>query len=217
MNEKVKPGLAVGAVLLVSLGGGAAALAGDGGGASGSRPLDRQTLLEEAASRLGVEPAALRRALLGALTDELDEAVAAGRLTEAQADRIRERAQAGAGLPLLGPRGGLGHPRHGFRLGVLAAAASYLEQPVPELRDELRAGRTLADLASEQGKSVAGLHEAIVDAAREKLQERVDAGELPQQRADRALARLSNRIEALVEGRYRPRPGSGAWRGEDRG
>jgi hypothetical protein len=217
MHDKVKPGLAVGAVLLAALGGGgAAALAGDSGGPSASRALDRQTLLEEAASRLGVEPAELRRALLGALTEELDEAVAQGRLTEAQAERIRERARSRSGLPLLRPGGrGFGHG-HGPRLALLDEAAAYLEMPVSELRRLLRRGRSLADVASDEGKSVDGLSEALVDAAREQLQERVDAGEIPQERADRLIRRLSERIDALVEGRFRGFRRHG-WGGGNRG
>ena len=81
MDVKVNPGLAVGAVALASC----------GAGASRSRRPDRRALLKQAASRLGVEPVELREALVAALADEVDAAVAAGHMTTAQAHRIRQR------------------------------------------------------------------------------------------------------------------------------
>jgi hypothetical protein len=206
MTRNVKMGVAVGAVLLVALGGGAAALA-RGGGADESA-FDREGVLEEAASRLDVEPAELRNSLREAFEQELDEAVAEGRLTRAQADRIKARIRAGGGPPMFDGEGpprfdgdGFPGPPRGAWLGVLEAAASYLDTTVAELREDVRSGKTLAEIAEEEGKSVEGLQHALVDAAREKLQDRVEAGDLTQARADEILSRLSDRVDDIVAGR----------------
>lgn len=52
---------------------------------------------------------------------------------------------------------------------VLTAAASYLGLTQTQLRDQLQAGKTLADVANAQGKSVAGLKTAIVNAVTSRI------------------------------------------------
>src|SRR5581483_9713265 len=71
----------------------------------------RQAFLHDVAGRLNVTPARLHSALMGAFDDQLNEAVAKGRLTRAQAAAIRQRAQRTGVVPLgalLGPRPGFG-------------------------------------------------------------------------------------------------------------
>ena len=70
----------------------------------------RQALLNDAAKRLNVTPQKLRQAFQGAFLDQLNAAVAAGKLTQAQADKIKQRVQQGGGGP-----GWFGRPRLGFR------------------------------------------------------------------------------------------------------
>lgn len=62
--------------------------------------------------------------------------------------------------------GGLGHMR-GMWSGtqpVLKAAADYLGLTQAQLQSQLQSGRSLADVASAQGKSVSGLKDAILTA-----------------------------------------------------
>ena len=95
--DRTKKKLAVGAVAVAALAGGGAAIAAGGIGSSE----DQQAILEDAAKKLGVEPEALESALEDALAARLDEAVAAGRLTEEQATELKERLESGT-LPLFG-------------------------------------------------------------------------------------------------------------------
>jgi hypothetical protein len=108
----VKRRLAIGvsAVAAAAFSGGAYAAAQD----AGSNP--RQAFLSDVAKRLHVTPSQLSAALKGAIVDRLNAAVAAGRLTEAQAKALERRIQQAPGVPLGGPewgdRPGLG--RRGF-------------------------------------------------------------------------------------------------------
>ena len=69
-------------------------------------------------------------------------------------------------------------------------AAEYLELSESELRDRLREGETLAEVAEDKGKSVDGLVAALTAAARERIDE--DAAE--------AKENLEDCIDDLVNG-----------------
>lgn len=157
---------------------------------------DRQAFLNDAARRLHVTPQQLEDALRGAALDRIDAAVKAGRLTEQQANALKQRLQSGRGLGL-----GFGH-RHGFfggrHLGKLEPAARYLGLTEAQLRDELAAGKSLADIAKARGKSVSGLENAIRNAVKARLDAAVRAGWLTQAQEQRILARLDRRLDDLV-------------------
>jgi hypothetical protein len=62
-------------------------------------PNMRQAFLHDVAKRLNVTPARLNRALQSAFFDQLRTAVAAGRLTPAQANAISQRVQRTGAVP----------------------------------------------------------------------------------------------------------------------
>ena len=68
-------------------------------------------------------------------------------------------------------------PREG---GPLAAAASYLGLTVDQLRTQLESGKSLAQVAQAQGKSVSGLKAALIADAKSHLAEAVADGRLTQ-------------------------------------
>ncbi len=198
--------LVIGAATIAVLGGAGGAYAA-AQGASG-----QQALLNDAAQRLHVTPAQLRSALLAALGDRIDAAVASGRLTAAQGARLKQRLQATQGLPLLdrglhGPRGELGplgplmggHFRAGPLGGALDAAASYLGLSDAQLGNQLAAGRSLAQIAGQRGKSVNGLEQAILAAVRSRLDTAVANHRITGAQEQQILKSLSARIAALVQ------------------
>lgn len=100
--------IVVGAIMVLGLVGAGVALAAD----PPKSPADWQgTFTAKVAKILGVEPQKLQDAYLQAHNEMIDEAVAAGRLTKEQADRMKERMkQAGQDgrPPMMGPGGSLG-------------------------------------------------------------------------------------------------------------
>ena len=182
----------------------AALAAGGAGGAVAATQLgspgDGQAIIDDAAKQLGVQPSALTAALKKALENRVDAAVAAGRLTKEQGDALKSRIEAG-GLPFLG--GGFGH-RGGLGLkqvGALAAAATYLGLTDPELRAQLDAGKTLAQIATDKSKSVDGLLAAMKAAAQKELDAAVAAGRLTTAQEQKILAGLTQRLTDLVNGK----------------
>src|SRR5881227_174105 len=126
-NRKLILGLA--AVLTAA--GGGAAIAASG---SGSPSEENQAVLDDAAKQLGISPSKLSDALKKALSDRVDAAVAAGRVTKAEGDALKQRLDSG-NFPLFGGfRAGFGH--FGF-FGDLSAATSYLGLTEAQLRSQL--------------------------------------------------------------------------------
>ena len=106
------------------------------------------------AEKLGVTTTELQDAYKEAALEQLDAAVAAGRITEEQADAIRERIESG---DFLGPK------RVRIRLRArtstskavprLEGAADYLGLTEAELHERLRNGQSLAEIAKAEGRS----------------------------------------------------------------
>ena len=170
---------------------------------------ESKAVIDDAASQLGVEPSELSDALKQALKNRVDEALDDGRLTEEQAEQLKERIDADD-YPLLFGRGGHGGPggygRHGH-LDVLTTAAAFLGMTEAELREELE-DKTLAEIAKEKGKTAAGLVQQLVATQTKRIDEAVADGRLTEEQAAEIEAGLEERMEALVNGDHRgPRDG----------
>jgi polyhydroxyalkanoate synthesis regulator phasin len=170
---------------------------------------ERKAVIDDAARQLGVDPDALSDALKQALKNRVDEAVDAGRITEEQANALKERIDSGDTMPLFGGLGGrhFGHLGRVGHFGSLEAAADYLGLTEVELREQLQ-DKTLAEIAKDQGKTVAGLVQALVNSAQKAIDEAVADGRLTNEQATELKANLEDRIEALVNGEFRG-PGFG--------
>jgi hypothetical protein len=184
------------------------AVAGGGGAIAATQLTPKQesdAVVSDAAQQLGMSPERLSSALRQALENRVDAAVADGRLTKAQGDALKARIAAGD-VPLLGLRGGphgFGHEHYG-----LDGAAAYLGLSEDALRTQLESGKTLAQVAQAQGKTVSGLIDALVAEEKQELADAVTAGRLTQAQADARLTELKARITDKVNG-VRPQFGGG--------
>src|SRR5262249_24638731 len=107
-----------------------------------------------------------------------------------------------AGSPLTAPCGvGLGafpvKPPFG---DPLHAAADYLGLTADQLAQGLQDGRTLADVATAQGKSVAGLEQALRASAKARLGRSVAAGTMTAAEEQQVLDQLRGQIDGFVTG-----------------
>jgi AraC-like DNA-binding protein len=211
MRFPLKRKLAIGATVAA-----AAALAGGAYAATQTGGTSRQAFLDDVAKRLGVSPHQLTDALRGAFDDQLAAAVAAGKLTQAEANAIKQRAQQKGGAQLgfgglrhfgAPPQLGLpGHPFPGTHEGRFAAAAKYLGLTETELAKQLAAGKSLAQIASARGKSVSGLKAAMTDAVKARLDKAVAAKVLTRAQEQQILGRLSSLLDAQINGKgFAPR------------
>lgn len=205
-NAKRNTAIAVTAAVLV--GGGGLAVAATSGD---DHAKEQKAIIDNAAKRLSVTPDALTSALKGAFEDQLDQAVKDGKITQKQADAMKARIAKGD-LPFGG--GGRGHGGPGGPGGFdghrgpggpgghgeeLTAAATYLGLTEAQLRAKLVKGTTLAKIAKDQNKDVAGLEAAIVDAKKADLAQAVKDGKLTQAQADAIEKDLAAHVKDEVE------------------
>jgi hypothetical protein len=178
------------AVIAVAAGGGAA-FAVNRTSADSPRT-EREAFLADVAGRLGVSVDELRKAFREA----------------AEARGRKGQRPFGPGSRGHGPRGhghfgrGPGHAVH----ESFDAAANYLGLTRQQLMSRLVDGKSLADLAADEGKSVDGLRQAIRAAIVERLDAPEADGRLTQPKKQELLGRLDSIIDDLVQR-------SRSWRG----
>jgi hypothetical protein len=190
LNRKTK--IVVGAATLLAAAGAGVAVAAT---QAGSPSQESQAVIDDAAKQLGIPSSKLSDALKNALSDRVDAAVAAGRMTKAEGDALKARIQSND-FPLVGgPHRGFGH--FGF-IGRLESAAGYIGITEAQLRTELESGKSLAQVATAHGKSVDGLIRALVAAAKDKLDSAVSAGHLTKAQETEMLGVLKDRITSAV-------------------
>ena len=195
LNINRRMALAGAGLALVAGGGGAYAASQ---GSSTDPQQERQAILDDVAKRLGVTSTALSDALKAALADRVDAAVAAGRLTQAEGEKLKAAIQSGR-MPFFGGFGvdhgpGFGH------VGIeLSSAAAYLGLTEAQLRTELESGKSLAQVAKDHGKDVAGLVDELVKTEKAELDQAVTDGRLTQAQEDQIVSGLKDRITAMVQ------------------
>lgn len=212
---KLRRRAAIGAVGLAALGGGGAAIAATKG-APATPKAQTTAIVTDAAGQLGVTPAALTAAIKKAMVDQVEAQLAAGTITQAQATAMEARINA-ANAPLFafgGGKGGHGgdHGRGGPRGGArvsLDAAATYIGITSAELRTQLAAGKTLATVTTDNGKTTDGLKTALTTAAKTDLDASVKAGTLTQAQEDKILAALPARLDDEINDTHTRGPGGG--------
>lgn len=208
--------------LAVLAGSGGAYAAGQSTPATSTRtPADhvaeQKAFLDDVAKRLNVTREQLDAAFKGAAAARIDAAVTAGKLTKEQGEQAKKRLESGApllpGLGGPGPRGhggpggpgfggGPGRGGHGFGLGLSGesadGAAKYLGLTKQQLREQLRDGKSLSDIAKAENKSVDGLKAAIKDAATKRLDQALKDGKITQAQRDEFASKLDERIDDIV-------------------
>ena len=174
----------------------------------------RQVFISKLAAGLGIDQSKLTGAVKQASVATIDEAVAKGDLTKDQADKLKARMEQGGpgffGAPPIGP--GPRGDRHAPPFGgpgmkddaVTKAIADKLGLTADELHTQLRAGKTLAELATAKGLTEQDLKTAAVAAMKTQLDEAVKAGKLTQAQADEMLKRFQ---ESPLPGGGRPMRG----------
>lgn len=170
-----------------------------------------QAILADAAKRLGVTADRLRDALSAAQDAQLDRAVKDGDLTQKQADAIEQaREESGrvlarpgmrgaaaphGALKRRGGRGGVG------RRGMFDDLAKALGTSGDKLKEQLRDGTSIADIAKANGKSLTDVRSAVRAAVKTRLEQALKAGDLTEKQADAILGRVEARVAMLGSGK----------------
>ena len=151
-----------------------------------------QTFIDRLAQNLGISSDTLKSALQKTQDQQISDAQSAGKITQQQADALKQKVDSGQVGPFLlnpGVRGG--HP--GGPYGMMGAdantVASTLGITTQQLQSELSSGKALKDVISAHGKTVDDVVNALVAQAKTKLDAQVTAGKLA---ADQETIDLNN-------------------------
>ena len=174
------------------LGGGVAGAVLGSSGVSGAQESSTTTAPVEAEAPKGERPDRSAH-----LQETLAPLVEDGTITQEQADKVIERLladrSAGRGP---GGHGGRGGPGGGWIGGEAVAGALGIS--ADELRTELRAGKSIAQVAEEKDVAIDKVIAAIVAERTEKIEAKVTAGDLTREEADERLADLTERVTEQV-------------------
>ena len=170
--------------------------------------------IAEVAEDEGASRQAVVDAMVAAAERELDEARAA--LPERIGEIVDAKRPAGGPGPRdEGPGGkGPGGPGHGpgnpggpsRGRPHLEPAATAIGISVDDLRAALRDGKSIAEVAVAEGSTRQAVVDALVAAARDRIEQAVEAGKLDRERADAALRGVEDRVGRMVDAKRQPSP-----------
>jgi ribosomal protein S20 len=162
--------------------------------------------IAQVAQAQGVDVQTVIDAMVAAANAHIDQEVQEGDLTAEEAnehkanlpERITRLVNEGK------PQGGGPHGRG----PKLEAAAEALGLSEDDLREQVRDGKTLAQVAEERNVDKQAVIDAMVAAATERIDQKVQEGDLTAEEANERKAELEERITTLVnEGPQRGRDG----------
>ena len=160
-----------------------------------------QVFIDKLAGVLHLSTAKTQDDLKQAELQTIDQLLKDGRITQAEANAMKQRIQAGQGLV---PGFGFGFRHHDFggrldratmqqlKTAELDAAAKALHLTASDLQSKLRGGQTLAQLEQAAGVSDASLRSAVKSAAKAVLDKAVKAGTITQAQEDAILQSVDN-------------------------
>lgn len=156
--------------------------------------------LGKVAEKLGVSQEQLETAIQEVQLETIDEAVAEGRITEEQADKLRERSEDGVRLF---PRRPQQHRGAGL---IVESAALVLGMEKPELAEQLKDGSSLAEVAGTEGMRVEEFTAALLSEIQTQIDQMVADGKLTAEQAEQLSQKIEESIDRIVNGQHQPGP-----------
>jgi|GEM_PF-1459019 len=167
-----------------------------------------KSLAEIAQEKANLTEDALIQKLTDAETKKLDDAVTAGKLTQEQADKVKS-GLADRLKKMVEAKPQAGHVNGGFKGGFQegmffgkegADFATVLGIDPTVLKDELKAGKSLVEIAQEKANLTEdALIQKLTDAQTKKIDDAVTAGKLTQEQADKMKSGMADRLKKMVE------------------
>lgn len=209
------------------LGLGAAALVGLGVPAIAAATTSDDAPSTAAAQAVTDRLTKIKEALSGLVSDGTITQEQADKVAKTLDDKLPQRGQDGMGPGGMGPGGmgpggmgpggmgpggmGMGRGLAGGLMGDIESLASTLKMTTDELHSAIHDGKTLAEIAKEQGVSTDTVVAAIVKAATARIDEAVKAGRLTADQAKQLKAGLEEKVTTFVNEGGPMRGGRHGW------
>ena len=141
-----------------------------------------QNFIASFAANLGVSEDQVKGALDTTKKQMLDEAVAQGKLTQEQADKMNS----GEGIGFFGFGPGKGHG-FGGPGGNPEGLANILGITADELKAQFESGKKLEDIVTEHGMTMDQFNQKMEEQRKEQISKAVSDGKMTQEQADKML------------------------------
>ena len=162
----------------------------------------RADFFAKVAENLHVTVDQLKSAIKDAEVQTVDDMQATGTITPDQAAKLKDRINNSKGLAL---RGLFAPPRAkralAVRREIVTSAAAAIGIAPKDLRTELQAGKSIADVAGEHSVSIDSVKSQITADAKAKLDQAVSKGRLTQDKEDAALKKLDDSLDDILNKR----------------
>ena len=160
-----------------------------------------QQYLQDLANRLGVSLSTLQQDKLASAEDVLAQLVKDGKLTQNQANQLKQRLESHKACSGNGPgfwgRGVTMQSLKQYLPGVATQVAQGLHMTVYQLKAQLQSGKSLSDIATAQGVSATQLQTLVTSAIQSAVNKAVSDGNLTQQQATNIMQMLQKHPGAL--------------------
>ena len=158
----------------------------------------RQQFLDRLAQNLNISTDQLTSALKTTELQTVDDLLANHKITQAQADKLKAAINSGKDLGLGRPLKARARIALAVRREIIKSSADAIGISVGDLRNELKDGKSIADVASEHNVSLDTVKAKITSDAKAKLDKLVANGKITQAREDQALQRLANNLDTIL-------------------
>jgi uncharacterized protein (DUF2126 family) len=160
----------------------------------------RDNFLGKVATNLGITLDQLKQAFRSAATQTVDDALANGDITQAQADKIKANIESGKNLGLgqLLRTGRNVNMLQRLRAGIAKSAADAIGIQPKDLVSELKSGKSIADVASKHNVSLDAVKSKIMDNAKAALDKARENGRIDQAKEDAALQKLQANLDTIL-------------------
>jgi transposase-like protein len=151
--------------------------------------------IAQVATEHGVDPNTVVTAIITAVTQQIDQKAAAGTVDPSRAEQAKQK------LPDFANRFvNETKLRRRYRIlkDAVKAAATEIGVSADQLKDALKNGKSIAQVAKEHDKSVDDVVDAIVKESTSDIDQAVKDGKLDSSKADEIKQKLRDRVKKLV-------------------
>lgn len=150
------------------------------------------------AKERGISEQELKSFIINQRTKRIDEGVKAGRVTSEQADKMKGMFEQRVSDMINGKV-----PMHRGHHGMFAnkEMLTLLKIDAETMKNELKAGKTLAAIANERGVSEQELKDFMVSSIAQRIDKGVESGRISTEKADQMKANLEQRVSDMINGK----------------
>ncbi|WP_088225246.1 hypothetical protein [Desulfosporosinus sp. FKB] len=153
--------------------------------------------LAQIASEKGISTETLTQKLQSALNDRLDKAVASGKMTTEKASQIKSKEDSEIAAKINKPWTDK-KDKCDFHKGIGQSIQTIFGMTSDQLKEQLKNGKTLAQIAADRGISKSDLTAKLVSAMASNIDLAVKYNKLTSEKAAKIKANLPQRIDTLI-------------------